>query len=1260
MEIIFLNQKDQIGKSKNSVVVNTRELNFLIDSTSDIVNQLERERIDHLDFVLFTGHPESINGLNQLIQWMSEKDLTPMMAFMPLNMLQKLRDNAIDTSGLNIKFFSNYVDFEVDQLMIRPFELKGNSQTGLKFMDVVFAEDFTEVPARSEEYFQNTEIVLINSEFYSGANFYKNLKLNQLVLLPTKINNNDYGIVNLMQSYYGDDVRVTMAEDGLRLYMPEYICQSLTSVNESINLPTGHANLILSGDKKLIIDSKLMKNRVSKLLYVTENDLCFGIIRLRYPDRINMDKFFELSSKHNLTSDDKNKFWPNKEILFAYTFDVIETFDTPRAITMDLCGDGFCSNMEFVDKEFIKDIKSYDPEKLDTPVLKDDWRIANAWYSSAMSGKKMVHSIEDIYAVSRMIYLELKRRGIEFHPETMKPHSRDLYHKIAKEIPPRDLSDPKLLDEFKDKIILKDFICVTGSSVNNKSPDLPHDMDILIRMNNPSNYLRQTIELRLLKDLSFASNVHFTWGDPEGPHDTYKPLFDLCLNRSELRTVSMSSESQLTTTGPFMPMKPAKRFYQVDEAVAYMFEHGHKYALEKKFNGFRCLIIKSGMNIKIFSEHKRDVSRHFKHILKAGAELTNKDYVIDCEMVYGQGGRSEIIKFIIGKQDLDDSKFEAHAFDLVNLDGCLADKSWYERKSLLHSLHFNKFIKEVHSIIVTNPDEAKKTINFLRDMKGSEGAMIKKYEGIYVKGGETDDWIKFRNEDTIIVKIMDVHKKINGYSYSIGVDPDPNMKFKEEYIEDGMLRLGNTFVTTEKHNVGDKIAVNIEEVWRHTYPNHEYRYSIHKPKVMGPSDDAISKSTLLDDLAVSKGEEVIENSDDETENKEIEIENHVVKKGDQWCVVHGHPKKPGSKTDKSPGSIIHCFPTKAQAEAQHKAIIISEIKRGEMMQMELEDDGADFLASVRDDTTIDVGALPSSMSDGPTPASAFTPGGIIAGGPANEPSMSDNANQTGIVGSGGSWDATDKTTTDTKGIKDVQGKITAKKIIAAPKRFRTMGQTWDGNFTEIGPRDESDWMTDIQMMTEEELATIQGEGGEPEMLTDFPKRMQRDFTAHVDMWRPYVMQWHLRGEKSIHTDLRMDAGESLEGFTLFTQVTEPDIQHIRGTIKVPQPKAWLHVSGGFSVGAPGTTSKHDAYFAIVSKGQYRPLEVDDHKIVLEFKADSGKVEQMKPLNNEDKEIVDHFNSILPPNLIDLNGSYSYHIAHIGDKYIMLFDKLKRG
>lgn len=57
-----------------------------------------------------------------------------------------------------------------------------------------------------------------------------------------------------------------------------------------------------------------------------------------------------------------------------------------------------------------------------------------------------------------------------------------------------------------------------------------------------------------------------------------------------------------------------------------------------------------------------------------------------------------------------------------------------------------------------------------------------------------------------------------------------------------------------------------------------------------------------------------------------ELEKMVRKRGDEYCVLHGHPKKPGSKTDKPKGAVIACHPTKAKAEAQHRAIMAQKHK----------------------------------------------------------------------------------------------------------------------------------------------------------------------------------------------------------------------------------------------------------------------------------------------------------------------------------------------
>lgn len=53
----------------------------------------------------------------------------------------------------------------------------------------------------------------------------------------------------------------------------------------------------------------------------------------------------------------------------------------------------------------------------------------------------------------------------------------------------------------------------------------------------------------------------------------------------------------------------------------------------------------------------------------------------------------------------------------------------------------------------------------------------------------------------------------------------------------------------------------------------------------------------------------------------------VEKRGDKYCVLHGHAMNLESTTDKPIGAVIKCFDTKEEAEAMHKAIIISEAKR---------------------------------------------------------------------------------------------------------------------------------------------------------------------------------------------------------------------------------------------------------------------------------------------------------------------------------------------
>ena len=53
----------------------------------------------------------------------------------------------------------------------------------------------------------------------------------------------------------------------------------------------------------------------------------------------------------------------------------------------------------------------------------------------------------------------------------------------------------------------------------------------------------------------------------------------------------------------------------------------------------------------------------------------------------------------------------------------------------------------------------------------------------------------------------------------------------------------------------------------------------------------------------------------------------VIKKDGKYCVIHGHKKKEGSKTDKPKGSVIKCHSSKEKARKQHIAILLSKLRR---------------------------------------------------------------------------------------------------------------------------------------------------------------------------------------------------------------------------------------------------------------------------------------------------------------------------------------------
>ena len=244
-----------------------------------------------------------------------------------------------------------------------------------------------------------------------------------------------------MKGYKGKTLYKT--QDGTKLKVSREFSQRLMETKKVLSLSSPKCKLISDGFKSLIIKGKLMKELTNTALYIVDKDLSYGIIKIHQPYKINLKDFNELYDKHQITNVEREQWWKGKEILYAYPFDLLESFKEPRGVKLKDSYFGFEEIKEFVEKK--------------QEVLNEDW-------------KEMWGSLS-------------------------------------------------LLNNFKDKTLIQDCISIVGTYAEQK--EIPDNMNILIRMKEPSKFLKKVIESRLTKELNFAEKLNFIWGDSEKPYDSH-------------------------------------------------------------------------------------------------------------------------------------------------------------------------------------------------------------------------------------------------------------------------------------------------------------------------------------------------------------------------------------------------------------------------------------------------------------------------------------------------------------------------------------------------------------------------------------------------------------------------------------------------------------------------------------------------------------------------------------------------------------------
>ena len=167
---------------------------------------------------------------------------------------------------------------------------------------------------------------------------------------------------------------------------------------------------------------------------------------------------------------------------------------------------------------------------------------------------------------------------------------------------------------------------------------------------------------------------------------------------------------------------------------------GEKWTFEIKFDGYRCVAVKRGSEVTLFSRHKKVLNRRFPGVVEAFASLEG-DFVLDGELVAldSQGRPSfQLLQNSLSQE----IPIYCYAFDLLNKKGdTLVNSPLSGRREMLEKLlPAPKDPLRLSPLLQAPSGEILEAVRKL----GLEGVVGKRTDSIYEPGERSGAWIKLR------------------------------------------------------------------------------------------------------------------------------------------------------------------------------------------------------------------------------------------------------------------------------------------------------------------------------------------------------------------------------------------------------------------------------------------------------------------------------------------------------------------------------------
>jgi len=917
MKFTFLEGENK----KLSTLVKTEQANFLFGCQKGIFTNLS----DGIDFIILSNSDEeSLSGYNELINWIAKSNSFDVPIYAPENVHDLIKEK-MSLAGVEQVVIKPNTKFKLRDTNIELSSFPVGKGLGYRFDNVVYVPA-GEIPIGSDSY------------LYSARTIISSVSSKELLDLSTRYK--PTGILFTSQDGTYDELRAkwkdlrgfsatefVLAKQDSVLEIGREFSQMLMEQKKTIALADTKCGDIRTGLKTLIVMGALCRDYINVTTYLTGYDTCYGVIRLGRPYKIDGDDFEELKEKHRISKEERTKWWGQKEILFAYPFEIVDLFKVPKQVKLN-------ENNEIVD--FISDEDESSSEwgnlsiinQFENAMVIKDFICASGEYVDQKEGvipEKLSISIkmnEPNKLIKQMIESQISsslsqfKENIEFlwGESNSRTAFIPLYDlKLERILPAKRVTlkeeelKPVVFEPFKPNNEVNDIEklkAVIGDSRYAVEKNYQGVRALLFKLsenvmiyNGTKEEVTKSYPELVKQALELTGKDFIIDGVIVGGEDKKYFVFDcLRFGSEDLREEQWIARKAALRNLSFTD--------NIKEAQTTIVEG--KYGVEKAIQIINTIPNSNGAVIKSYSGtyNSKDAEwTTFKtNRMVAGATTTSTPGIAGTQGSYVE----DEIKKKEKKKEMSTSNIEKHDYfskwssnmayflGLLSTDGHLDNPS--NRIEFMMGQEDGAILKVL----------AKE----LGDPKGP--SVISGYSAYRFKSQEMADDLRKLGMD-IKKKHRITHNKVpSQYKWDFA---------RGAFDGDGTITEDRIQFDTENkglvHWMEGMFKKVTSEVKYYDYGN------MGKVVVMRKAAEAVRKKIY------SGGGPRFARKNAKSVKKmeaEIEVENIVVKKGDQYCVVHGHPQKPGSKTDKPEGSVIKCFSTKAEADAMHKAIIISQIK----------------------------------------------------------------------------------------------------------------------------------------------------------------------------------------------------------------------------------------------------------------------------------------------------------------------------------------------